>query len=292
MIVIPSLRGVLGSSAAAGFDPSNLSNLLLWLKADAGVTYDGSNLVSVWADQSGNGNDATSLVGYEPIFQDAGTSAIGHDCIYFNAAGSYAFGLGDYDALTIPGAPFDSVTNCTIFVVSRQLVAGPYANGNVFGQTGGNNDCPYTARRKLQMTSGFMFLQGCDGDYNGGVDPNIGENVYSDFPFTLYGVRPDSASGEAKITTIFNSNWDRDNGGGPVPVNAGRYDYTGILNRGLIEAFGVPSEMDVIIGTAFGGGSENYKGEICEIVFYDRALTDTEFNQIIDYLNNKYSVYV
>lgn len=289
MIVIPSIRGVLSSKAAASVDPASIPDLFLWLKADAGVTYDGSNLVSAWADQSGNGNNATAAVGYEPTYQNAGTSAVGYDSIYFNPAGSYDI---DYDALTIPGTPFDAVTDCTIFVVARQLVAGPYANGQFFGQTGGGNNCPDSARRKLQMTGGYMFLQGCDGDYNGGVDPNIGESYYTDFPFTLYGIRPDSATGDAKITTIFNSNWNRDDGGGPIAVNAGRYDYTGTLNRGLIEAFGVPSGVDVMIGSGFSGGAENHKGEICEIVFYDRALSDTEFNQVIDYLNNKYSVYV
>jgi PKD repeat protein len=34
------------------FDPSVQSNLSLWLKADAGVTLDGSNLVQSWTDQS------------------------------------------------------------------------------------------------------------------------------------------------------------------------------------------------------------------------------------------------
>jgi hypothetical protein len=41
------------------FFPSNLSNLSLWLKADAGVTLSGAN-VTAWADQSGNGKNATA----------------------------------------------------------------------------------------------------------------------------------------------------------------------------------------------------------------------------------------
>ena len=36
------------------------ANLALWLKADAGVTLSGSNVTS-WADQSGNGKNATTL---------------------------------------------------------------------------------------------------------------------------------------------------------------------------------------------------------------------------------------
>ena len=42
------------------FLPSSLGGLSLWLKADAGVTLDGSN-VTAWADQSGNGKNATAI---------------------------------------------------------------------------------------------------------------------------------------------------------------------------------------------------------------------------------------
>ena len=40
--------------------PITTAGLHLWLKADAGVTLNGST-VSKWADQSGNGNDAIQL---------------------------------------------------------------------------------------------------------------------------------------------------------------------------------------------------------------------------------------
>jgi hypothetical protein len=50
-------------SSATPFSPSDLDSLVLWLKADAGVTKDGSNYVSSWADQSGNGNNATQATG-------------------------------------------------------------------------------------------------------------------------------------------------------------------------------------------------------------------------------------
>lgn len=44
---------------------------ILWLKADVGVTYDGSDLVTLWEDQSGNGNDVTPYdTGYEPLWVD------------------------------------------------------------------------------------------------------------------------------------------------------------------------------------------------------------------------------
>jgi hypothetical protein len=49
------------------FSPTDLSGITLWLKADAGVTLSGSN-VTAWADQSGNGNNASSSEGSRPTF--------------------------------------------------------------------------------------------------------------------------------------------------------------------------------------------------------------------------------
>lgn len=46
-----------------------LTNLSRWFKADAGVTMDGSNRVSAWADQSGNGANATQATGgNQPLY--------------------------------------------------------------------------------------------------------------------------------------------------------------------------------------------------------------------------------
>lgn len=47
--------------------PTQVTGLWQWLKADAGITKDGSNFVSAWADQSGNGRNMTqSTVGIKP----------------------------------------------------------------------------------------------------------------------------------------------------------------------------------------------------------------------------------
>ena len=57
-------RGLLGGTGGGGGGslPSP-STLLGWWKADAGVTKDGSDKVSQWADQSGNGYDFTQATG-------------------------------------------------------------------------------------------------------------------------------------------------------------------------------------------------------------------------------------
>ncbi|KKN74676.1 hypothetical protein LCGC14_0388780 [marine sediment metagenome] len=45
------------------FSPNDIANLLVWLRSDMGVTKDGSDAVSLWADQSSNGNDVVQAVG-------------------------------------------------------------------------------------------------------------------------------------------------------------------------------------------------------------------------------------
>ncbi len=51
IFIVPS------ATRAAAVSPGDISGLQLWLRSDAGLTYD-SQGVSRWADQSGNGNDA------------------------------------------------------------------------------------------------------------------------------------------------------------------------------------------------------------------------------------------
>jgi len=46
--------------ASAPFSPIDIAGISLWLKADAGLTVDGNDFVTAWADQSGNGNNCSS----------------------------------------------------------------------------------------------------------------------------------------------------------------------------------------------------------------------------------------
>jgi hypothetical protein len=52
--------------------PTNIGGCVLWLRSDLGVTKDGGNLVSSWADQSGLGNDVTQgNAAKQPLWIDA-----------------------------------------------------------------------------------------------------------------------------------------------------------------------------------------------------------------------------
>lgn len=65
----------------AGFLPTDLPNLEAWVRSDLGVTKDGSDFVSNWADQSGNGRDFTEATN-KPLWVDSlinGEAAIRFD---------------------------------------------------------------------------------------------------------------------------------------------------------------------------------------------------------------------
>lgn len=56
-----------GSASGTIFSPLSLPSLVLWLRADLGVTLNGGN-VSDWADQSGNGEDFSAVTDEQPLF--------------------------------------------------------------------------------------------------------------------------------------------------------------------------------------------------------------------------------
>lgn len=88
------------------FSPQDLNGLYLWLRADAGVTYDGSNNVSAWADQSGNGKNATASGTQRPLYVNSDIN--GMPVISFD-------GVDD----RLVGPNVISATPCTIIIVAK-----------------------------------------------------------------------------------------------------------------------------------------------------------------------------
>jgi hypothetical protein len=98
---VQAIRKVGGGAA---FSPANLSSLSLWLKADAGITASGSN-VTAWADQSGNGNNATMYNNPQLIANALNSKPV----ISFNGSTNY----GSFPISLTGGTPR------TIFIVGK-----------------------------------------------------------------------------------------------------------------------------------------------------------------------------
>jgi hypothetical protein len=79
--------------------PTKLDGCVLWLRSDLGITLNGSD-VSAWADQSGNGNDATQAVAAnQPAYLAAG-GVNGTPGLDFDAVTEYLDLLGFTEAST------------------------------------------------------------------------------------------------------------------------------------------------------------------------------------------------
>jgi len=106
------------SGGETPFSPADLSGLSLWLKADAGVTLLGSN-VTAWADQSGNGKNATSIV--PPTFESNAKN------------GKPAISFAGTNIMTAP-AVFSGSNSRTFFVVYYTDNTEPVSN-SIAGQS-------------------------------------------------------------------------------------------------------------------------------------------------------------
>ena len=105
----PALGGLLLSDGTP--DPAD-SSLMLWLKADGGVTYDGSNRVSAWADQSPSGWTAQqSNSAYQPVYAPAGIN--GRPAVLFPGTGQH---------MLIPG----SAGQQTMFILYQDTSTDAY----------------------------------------------------------------------------------------------------------------------------------------------------------------------
>jgi hypothetical protein len=103
--------GIVASSRLVGFSPTSISGLHLWLDAGTLSLTDGTS-VSTWADQSGNGNDATGTA----LFYNNVVN--GKPAIRFNGTGS---------GFTLPDC-LSSLSAASIFCVLIKDIQNDAAN--------------------------------------------------------------------------------------------------------------------------------------------------------------------
>ena len=147
-------------SGPTPINPDNIAGLTLWLKSDTGVTYDGSDYVSLWQDQSGNGNDATGNI-------DGGTAPIrtanvinGYPSIQFDKSGQFlslasAIGGTEFTLLAVIRNN-DASTGCMFFWTT---------DSNYGRYIGIITASSYNADGRNRVT----FAQGDNGSGNSGV---------------------------------------------------------------------------------------------------------------------------
>ncbi|MEI6122896.1 MAG: PKD domain-containing protein [Bacteroidota bacterium] len=125
------------------FSPIALGGLSLWLKADEGITLN-SGHVSVWADQSGNGNTATqSTLANQPLYVANGLN--GKPLLRFDGVND----LFNINAITLTKVSFFCVMR-VIGVTNRVIILGTTSTST------------YNAIQNMSGTTN-SFIQGGNG---------------------------------------------------------------------------------------------------------------------------------
>jgi hypothetical protein len=239
------------------FLPSSLAGLSLWLKADAGVTLDGSDVIA-WADQSGNTNNA-SPVNEPPIFNASDLN--GKPTISLTTYG------GSERVFFIGSNPLGA-SGSTAFSVQyvENVCATSDDNGPIFGNFGGSEDTGSTSQTHYPY------------------GPNC--YVYDSFATRL---RKDAIAPPITITNAWtlysvkstNNDWQSF-------VN-GQLMYSDPTNSYSSAIGGFDTTL--YIGKQTANGTFQLKGKVAEVIVYNRVLTTPERQQVEAYLNSKYAIY-
>ncbi len=107
-------------SATATFNGPSTTNMVLWLTADNGVTYNGSNAVSSWSDQSGQGHHATQAgSSSQPLYVSSAQNSL--PAVRFD---------GSNDVLAVSG----SFAIAQVFAVFKSITS-TFSYGSFLGTT-------------------------------------------------------------------------------------------------------------------------------------------------------------
>jgi hypothetical protein len=167
--------------------PTDVLGCKLWLRSDLGITKDGSDNVSEWADQSGNGNDLLQATpANQPNWVDAQLS--GYPAIRFN-------GTSD----SMQSSAFSSLSQpLEVLVVAKHLGGGTGNNYLIDGNS--NTMVIYNAKDGYLRAYAGAFFVGPAWDY---LSWNLIDMLFY------------STSSEARL-----------NGGEPTTGNVGTYATT------------------------------------------------------------------
>jgi hypothetical protein len=230
-----------------------LPALALWLKADAGVLQGSSNMpVNVWADQSGNANDAIAVV--SPAWVP---NAIGDRPVIHFDGGSTFFNLPYF---------MNGATGAEAFVVLKTETNQPGSSSSLW-EMGGDN---WNGKGYPNGNNVIQDDFGSGGGYgNGGVHQFA--TVQPLNQYHIYEVSSQTNDWDAWINGVWQAH---------VSQNSVSFAATPSLGASVYEQFWV----DWVQQTAY------FSGDIAEVLVFNRGLTPDERTTVNVYLNGKYGL--
>jgi len=256
--------GLLANTPAVLAQLTVTDGLQFWVKADAGITM-GATGVSVWADQSGNGRNATAETLNQPEFVSFEPGINNQPLLFFD---------GNLDLMTIDQRILpDSNAETTMFAVAR---ADQPDNPSIFSMREGNNLVQLDTQGGLgppDLGKARFIVR----NTNGATANSLGDFAFPEGggdPF--YGIYAGrlTASGTQGTAQVY---------------------FNGAQGQGSAVTLDFGAESAFFSGEQQIGGVNccnqlNWMGDIAEILVYDQALSIPDLNSVGDYLQQKYGV--
>ncbi len=232
--------------------PKGMSGLVCWLRADSLINKDVNNYVSAQGDCSGSSNGATQPTGAnQPLWVDNAMN--GNPVLRYNGTSSYEIGT------TIAGLNTSSIT---IFVVTSGAVYNGGGDWSTMFQIGCYSTEFNLARwgsvhgfEVANSTTGAGGLYSSNSLLDAGYSATCLEYIknYRQKAWIIKdGVVLNSTTSSTNVGTFTNANY-----------------YISYKNVGCY--------------------TEYYKGDIAEMIIFNRVISETEKIQIEKYLQNKYN---
>ena len=247
-----------------GQAPPVTSGLAMWLKTDQGLTQSGG-VVTGWADQSTNGNNATPVGSPTVVPNGLGT----YSGVHIDGSGNNYFTIADSSSLRPSNYTVLAVTKDSGLTGQQQfLLCRPYTTSGGYGGW----TAPFLSYAMLVDENSSTYV----GSYvtvAGTNSGTSGTNLYNLGYAHQFSWRYDGSNQQAYSNGTLAASL----------AQTGSVDYSGGSQNIVI---GIHSSTD-LRGTL----SEPLNGDVYEILFYNRALSDTELQQAQGYLANKYGLY-
>jgi alpha-tubulin suppressor-like RCC1 family protein/Ca2+-binding RTX toxin-like protein len=232
---------------------SAIDGLLLWLRADAGVTKDSNGHVSSWLDQSGHGHDVSqTATGSQPLWVSTATNR--QPAIRFDGSNDYFTGVT---------TSYFKPTNITVMAVYKLAATSAWPKIICQPMASSGWSSPWTT---WDLTAGIGSNNANPGSYI-----TVSSTVYtnnSGIGFT-----------NEYITLILTYNGSTAN----LYINGSKRitnSCAGVLAYGSSSVFFVGADPS----------GEYINGDIAELLVYDHALTDSELGVVGQYSYHKYAL--
>jgi len=226
--------------------------------ATTSLTATGNFIVTAWADQSGNGNNASANSGQEPTFASSFSNS--KPAIEFNGQGQ-VMQIADTNSLDF--------LNTSCFIVLKYL-------GDGLG-----NDVIYikNADDGFPEDPAVYGMVGTLGLFNGNLDWPV-SSVVEAWPDIDSNIN--ITDGTPRLLSMTYDGTDIITYDAGVQTSNNELGGNMRTTTGLLQIGGYNQSFSA---------SEYFNGQIAETIMYNRAVSSTERQQIEAYLNTKYAIY-